>query len=197
MINDLYTRLEGHRPLAGGPRLEDQCWSRPKRAKSRRSAAEPCNSGRPCRPKPGKYQWVAELTGAGQKPVQSLRDFTAVPPAEWREEIARGKPVTSFVERDRTATRPIRPPRPWTATCGLAGCRRLPTRNGLPSTWAGRSKYLPRRPDLAVARQQVIRSRSRWMARTWKDVVRYGGGQGGPETIRFSPAEARWVRMLG
>ena len=32
---------------------------------------------------------------------------------------------------------------------------------------------------------------------TWKEVVRNDKGQGGVETLRFGPAEARWVRMHG
>ncbi len=53
-----------------------------------------------------------------------------------------------------------------------------------------------RRLDLGVAARQVIRSRSRRTEEPGKTRT-HGGGPGGPRTIRFSPVEARWVRMLG
>jgi hypothetical protein len=143
----------------------------------------------------GKYQWVAELIDAERKQVQSLRDFTVVPAHEWREEIARGKPVTassSVGEGDPA----------YSATAAVDG-----------NVW---TRWLSAASDpqwIAVdlgQPEKVCRVDLIWEAhalqysiqvsldgRQWKDVFTTETGPGGRETIAFAPTEARFVRMLG
>ena len=171
------------------------------------SAREPVHFSVKIPAETGKYQWIAELNGGGQEPVRSLRDFTVVRPAEWHEELARGKPVvaSSTVAQDARRANlrfPCHEPggRGGRQRVELLACRSLPTRNGLPWTWGDAEKISRVELIWPVAYgtgRTLRRSRSRSMARSGSDVVRVDGGQGGREVLDFTPTEARWVRMLG
>ena len=142
----------------------------------------------------GKYRWVAELLDAGQKPVQSLRDFTAVPPAAWREEIAQGKPVTSS---SNATSDPA-----YSAAAAVDGnvwTRWLSAASD--PQWIAVDLGHPERVcRVDLVWQDHARAYSIQVSldgRQWKDVFTTEAGQGGRETVTFPPTEARWVRMLG
>ena len=143
---------------------------------------------------PGNYQWVAELVGADDKPVQSLRDFFVVPAHEWREEIARGKPVTASSSVGGDAA--------YSAAAAVDG--NVWTRwlsEASDPQWIAVDLEHPEkvcRVDLiweAHARQYSIQVSPD--GRQWREVFATEAGPGGRETIRFAPTEARFVRMLG
>jgi hypothetical protein len=142
----------------------------------------------------GQYHWVAELQGGGEKPVESLRDFTVVPAAQWREEIARGKPVTasSSVGNDPAYSAAA-------AVDGNVWTRWLSAASD--PQWITVDLERPERVcrvDLiweAPARQYAIQVSLD--GRQWKAVFATEAGAGGRETITFPPADARFVRMLG
>jgi hypothetical protein len=143
----------------------------------------------------GKYQWVAELMDAEKKPVQSLRDFTAVPPADWREEVARGKPTTS----SSNVTGGDSAYSAAAAVDGNVWTRWLSEASD--TQWIavdlGQAEKVCRVELIWEAHAQAYSIQVSLDGRQWKDVFTTEAGQGGRETVTFSPAEARWVRMLG
>jgi hypothetical protein len=146
----------------------------------------------------GNYQVVAELPGVDGKPVHSLRDFEALSESDFRARcgIARGRPVKASSNLTKDGQ---------TYSCELAV-------DGKPHTrW---SSEFSDPQWLAVDLGKVVklsRVELDWEAafgksyaiqvstdgRTWTDVYHTDSGHGGTEVIRFTPANARWVRYYG
>jgi hypothetical protein len=146
----------------------------------------------------GRYQLVGELVRPGEHTVRSLRDFAVLTEAERRakEGLSKGKPVTASSS----------------VTVGSEHYPAAGAVDGDPSTrW---SSEFSDPQWIAVdlgAPTKISRVELAWEAafgkahsiqvsldgQTWKDVFKTEKGQGGIETIRFAPVEARWVRMYG
>jgi len=153
----------------------------------------------------GKYQWVAELSGGGQKAVRSLRDFTVVRPAEWHEELARGKPVTasSTVRQDASlanlrfpATSPAAVVDGNVWSCWLSE----PSDSQWIAVDLGRPERISRVEliwPVAYGKAEHYAIQVSLDGTSWTDMVRVEGSKGGREVLHFAPTEARWVRMLG
>ncbi len=153
----------------------------------------------------GKYQWIAELSGGGQKPVQSLRDFAVVRPAEWHEELARGKPVaaSSTVTQDAGAAN-LRFPATSPAAVVDGNVWSCWLSEPSDAQWIavdlGRPEKISRVDliwPIAYGKAEHYSIQVSLDGTSWKDVVRVEGGKGGREVLHFMPAEARWVRVLG
>ncbi len=146
----------------------------------------------------GRFQLVGELDAPGGHPVRSLRDFTVLTDAERRakEGIAKGKPVTA-------------------SSSVTVGGEHYPAAAAVDGDGATRWSSEFSDPqwiavDLGSA-AKISRVELAWEAacgkayaiqvspdgNAWKDVFATQSGQGGVETIRFTPVEARWVRMYG
>jgi hypothetical protein len=153
----------------------------------------------------GKYQWIAELNSAGGAPVQSLRDFAVLPPAEWREEIARGKAVvaSSSIREDVTLA-DLRHPATGPAAVVDGNVWTCWASKPSDAEWiavdlghAEKISHVDLIWPVAYGRAENYAIQVSLDGQIWKDVVRVDGGRGGREILRFSPVEARWVRMLG
>jgi hypothetical protein len=146
----------------------------------------------------GRYQLVGELAAPGQHPVRSLRDFAVLTEAQRRarEGVSKGKPVTASSS----------------VTVGAEHYPAAAAVDGDPSTrW---SSEFSDPQWIAVdlgASMKISRVELAWEGaygkafaiqvsldgKVWKDVFTTASGQGGIDLIRFTPVEARWVRMSG
>jgi len=146
----------------------------------------------------GRYQLVGELVTPGQHTVRSLRDFAVLTEAERRakEGLSKGKPVTASSS----------------VTVGGEHYPAAAAVDANPSTrW---SSEFSDPQWIAVdlgAPVKISRVELAWEGafgkaysiqvsldgKTWNDVFTTEKGQGGIDTIRFAPIEARWVRMNG
>ncbi|MCX7048884.1 MAG: discoidin domain-containing protein [Candidatus Sumerlaeota bacterium] len=148
--------------------------------------------------KSGNYQLVAQMQGAGKKPVRSWRDFEILSEERRKERqgLAVGKKATaSSVVTDPNGTYP-----PEQAVDGKDGTR-----------WSSQfsdPQWLA--VDLGEPRK-IARVQLKWEpaygkayqiqvsddGEKWKDVYKTESGKGGVEEIKFAPVEARYVRIYG
>jgi hypothetical protein len=146
----------------------------------------------------GRYQLVGELVAPGGHAVRSLRDFAVLSEAQRiaKQGLAQGRPATASSS----------------VTVGGEHFPAAAAVDGNPSTrW---SSEFSDPQWIAVdlgAPKKISRVELVWEAAygkayaiqvsldgtTWKDVYATRSGQGGVETARFAPAEARWVRLYG
>jgi len=146
----------------------------------------------------GRYQLVGELVAPGQHTVRSLRDFAVLTEAERRakEGLAKGKPVTASSS----------------VTVGSEHYPATAAVDGDPSTrwssefsdpqWIAVDLGAPMRISCVELAWEGAYGKAYAIqvtldGKTWKDVFKTEKGQGGIETVRVAPVEARWVRMHG
>ena len=147
---------------------------------------------------PGRYRLEAELIAPGGPPVRSVREFTILTDDERkaRDGIGQGKPVeaSSSVTVDGET---------YPAAHAVDGNPR--------TRW---SSEFSDPQWIAVDLGEVVtvsRVELHWEAAcgkaytiqvsedgtTWRDVFTTDSGDGGVDRIRFTPTQARWVRMYG
>jgi hypothetical protein len=146
--------------------------------------------------KTGHYQFIARLNQPGRPSVASLRDFDVRPEAESTEELAHGKPVmASSTVTVGGVSYPASD-----AVDGNIGTRWSSEFSD--AQWIAVDLGRPAR----ISRVELLWEAAYGKAyaiqvsadgKQWKDVYRTDSGKGGIEVVRFSPIEARWVRMLG
>ncbi len=196
-INDLYAPWKGEvrlRLLRGGETLFEQAQPCEVGPLGDRGIAFEIEAPRP----PGRYRLEAALVREGVPDVRSLRDFAVLTPEEIeaRRNLAEGKPVkaSSVLTKDGQTYR---------AEFAVDGKRdtRWSSEFGDPQWLAvdlGESQGISR-VELAWegAFAKSYRIQISGDGETWRDVFTTDKGAGKSETIRFEPARARWVRLLG
>ena len=195
MINDLYADWNGHDLFAGGSRLEDRTRKKPSRAEVPALGSRTVQF-RPTVPiEAGKYRWVAELTGTNKSWCKACATLPPCRPPSGGKKIARGKPASSSSnvtggDAAYSAAAAV-DGNVWTRWLSAASDPQwLAVDLGQPEQvcsvdliwgWPARSYSIQISAD----------------GRTWKDAYATEAEPRGARTIRFSPVEARWVRMLG
>lgn len=196
VINDLYTDWQGPitlRLLAGQQKLFEQ--SQPLRVPSLGREVATFQARLPA--EPGRYLLEAELTGAGNEPVRSVRD------------------VHIWTEAERKAARGLAHLRPVKASSsirksGATGPEAVVDDNPA-SRWSsefsdpqwiaidlGESKRISRVElawEGAYAKAYAIQVSID--GQQWTDVYTTKSGKGHYDVVRFKPVDARWVRMYG
>jgi hypothetical protein len=145
----------------------------------------------------GHYQLVATISGGGEPPVRSLRDFDVLTADQRavRYGIAVGKPATASSSTGRDG-----------ATTPAAAVDSL-----LTTRWSSEFSdpqwiAVDLEQPVRISRVELVWEGAYGKAyaiqvsddgKVWKDVYGTRAGNGGTEVIRFKPVEARWVRMYG
>jgi len=147
--------------------------------------------------KTGKYQVEATLTRDGAEPVQSLRDFSVVTEEDRKAQmgIAVGKPAKASSNMAQSGASS-----PDAAVDGRADTRWSSEFSD--PQWIAVDLGKPEKISRIVLDWENAFAKAYTIevsldGKAWKDVYRMADGKGGSEEIKFTPAEARWVRLTG
>lgn len=143
----------------------------------------------------GAYQLEVTLTREGVPPVRSLRDFAILTDAERRarDGISVGKPVKASSNLDRDGAT-----NPGAVVDGNTGTRWSSQFSD--AEWIAVDLGRPERVGKVVLDWEAAHARAYAVevsadGQTWKPVYETDKGQGGSESITFSPVETRCVRL--